>query len=206
MRASELIDTLQFEINENYAVKVVDWLNGRLDIPWHKLKPELENLFTTKQFRLEIRATECDDANLEMWAENGNCIYICPHIHASLNDEGYNDEEMKAKLLHELSHIIRQRTGKSLGAPEANIFLSGREYPARAFEVAWVVSLHYTSLDKYIADVDNERQPALGLLWKDMTLQTFSYLRREKHAKKFIKLANRYTKILAYYRGKYGLK
>jgi len=198
--ASKLLDVLGFELNENYALKIVDWLNGKSLPSWSDLKQTLELLFTTRTNSLIIEVVDCTDSNMEMWAEEGKRIYICTHILKLLSDE-----EVKAKLLHELSHILRHRQGRQLGAPKPNVFLSGREYPARAFEIAWIVSSHYSSLDKYLKDIENRVLKAVRLLQDDDILRAFDTLMTMKPNDKFMKLADKYIKVLSYYRRRHGL-
>ena len=120
IKARQLLDDLQFQINEDYATKVADWLKGVPSESWDDLKKSLEIVFTSNYQSLEIELIDCKDPNMEMWAEEGKRIYVCNHI-----IDRYNDESLKAKLLHELSHILRHRLGKRLGVAKPNVFLSG---------------------------------------------------------------------------------
>jgi len=193
--AQQILDLLLVQCNEDYATKVVGWLEGNFNISWDDLKTLLIKTFSTKQFRLSIQEVECDDLNVEMWAENGRKIFVCKYISTEYDDEGFDLDGMKAKLLHELSHIIRQRN-VILGTYKVGQYFSGREYPARAFEVAWILSKEYNSVSVFLKDCEKNKSKANDLLDGNRVLRDFKLVSFKELHLKFIKLCDRYTRFL----------
>ena len=192
IEASDMLDILENQMNENYALKVLGWLKKDLDIPWDSLKKLLVQTFSNSQMRLRIVEVDCDQEDVEMWSEQGTIIYICKHI---LFSGDYSSEDFKAKLLHELSHVIRQRD-KQLGDVGVGKYFSGREYPARAFEVAWCLSLKYRSLDNFLKDYENNKSKSLDLYHTHQVLRDVTLMLMRDNSNKFRKLCNLYTEVL----------
>ncbi|OYT15004.1 MAG: hypothetical protein B7C24_15360 [Bacteroidetes bacterium 4572_77] len=190
--ASDTLIILENQVNENYALKVLSWLKKDLDIPWDNLKKLLTKTFSNSQMRLRIVEVDCDQEEVEMWSEQGTTIYVCRHI---LFSGDYSSEDFKAKLLHELSHVIRQRD-KHLNDMSVGKYFSGREYPARAFEVAWCLSLKYQSLDDFLIGYKDNQSNALGLYHTHQVLRDVTLMLMRNSSPKFIKLCNLYTKVL----------
>jgi len=107
----------------------------------------------------------------------------------------YSSEDFKAKLLHELSHVIRQRD-KQLGDVGVGKYFSGREYPARAFEVAWCLSLEYQSFDDFLTQYRDNKSKALDLYHVHQVLRDVTLALTRDDLSKFRKLCNLYTKVL----------
>ena len=192
---TEALDVLIFlenQVNENYALKVLGWLKKDFDIPWDGLKKLLIQTFSNTQMRLRIVEVDCDKEDVEMWSEQGTTIYICKQI---LFSGDYSSEDFKAKLLHELSHVIRQRD-THLDNMNVGKYFSGREYPARAFEVAWCLSLKYRNLDNFLVDYKDNRSKALSLYHNHQVLRDVTLMLMGNNSPKFIKLCNLYTKVL----------